>query len=71
MRVAPVNMTYGGNNAHVWGYEVTGNYFDVLGGPGCLGRTITPADDQKIGAHPSSSSATTVGNAASPATPAS
>jgi len=52
MRVAPVNMSQNGNNAHVWGYEVTGNYFDVLGVRALLGRTLTPADDQKIGAHP-------------------
>ncbi len=52
MRVAPVNMSQNGNNAHVWGYEVTGNYFEVLGVPALLGRTLTPADDQKIGAHP-------------------
>ncbi|MBZ5592247.1 MAG: ABC transporter permease [Acidobacteriia bacterium] len=52
IRVAPVNMSQHGNNAHVWGYEVTGNYFDVLGVRALLGRTLTPADDQKIGAHP-------------------
>jgi predicted permease len=52
MRVAPVNMSQNGNNAHVWGYEATGNYFDVLGVHPLLGRTLTPADDQKIGAHP-------------------
>jgi predicted permease len=52
IRVAPVNMSQNGNNAHVWGYEVTGNYFDVLGVRALLGRTLTPADDQKIGAHP-------------------
>jgi len=51
-RVAPVNMSQNGNNAHVWGYEVTGNYFEVLGVRALLGRTLTPADDQKIGAHP-------------------
>ncbi len=51
-RVAPVGMTYGGSNAHVWGYEVSGNYFDVLGVRAASGRTLTPADDQKAGAHP-------------------
>src|SRR5579864_350790 len=52
IRVAPVNMSQSNNNAHVWGYEVTGNYFEVLGVRALLGRTLTPADDQKIGAHP-------------------
>jgi predicted permease len=51
-RPAPVGMSYGGSNAHIWGYEVSGNYFDVLGVQAILGRTITPADDQKVGAHP-------------------
>jgi len=51
-RVAPVNMSQNGNNAHIWGYEVSGNYFDVLGVRAILGRALTPADDQKIGAHP-------------------
>src|SRR5690348_3080685 len=30
-RIAPVNMSQDGTRAHVWGYEVTGNYFEVLG----------------------------------------
>lgn len=51
-RIAAVNMSQNGNNAHVWGYEVTGNYFEVLGVRALLGRALTPADDQKIGAHP-------------------
>src|SRR5712692_4760461 len=51
-RVAPVGMSQNGNNAHVWGYEVTGNYFEVLGVRAILGRALTPADDQKAGAHP-------------------
>jgi hypothetical protein len=51
-RPAPVGMSYGGSNAHVWGYEVSGNYFEVLGVQAVFGRTLTPADDQKPGAHP-------------------
>jgi predicted permease len=51
-RIAPVGMSQNGNNAHVWGYEVTGNYFDVLGVRAILGRALTPADDQKPGGHP-------------------
>ena len=31
---------------------VTGSYFPVLGVPAVLGRTLTPEDDQRPGAHP-------------------
>ena len=48
-----------GNNAAVdseaeelRGLLVTGNYFSALGGNALLGRTLTPADDQEVGAHP-------------------
>ena len=34
------------------GELVTGNYFEVLGVPAALGRTITPSDDQTPGGHP-------------------
>ena len=51
-RVAPVGMIQNGTSAHVWGYEVSGNYFEVLGVQALLGRALTPADDQKVGAHP-------------------
>jgi predicted permease len=51
-RIAPVAISQNGNNAHVWGYEVSGNYFEVLGVHAVLGRNLTPADDQKAGAHP-------------------
>ena len=34
------------------GAYVTGNYFDVLGVGARAGRTLTPADDDKPGAHP-------------------
>ncbi len=51
-RLAQVAMSRGAGNLHVWGYEVTGNYFETLGVQALLGRAITPADDQKAGAHP-------------------
>src|SRR5262245_51048484 len=48
-----------GNNAaadseaeELHGLLVTGNYFSALGGNALLGRTLTPADDQEVGAHP-------------------
>jgi len=46
-RIQPVGISYGGKNSHIWGYEATGNYFDVLGVRAILGRTIAPDDDRK------------------------
>ena len=39
-------------NFLVWGYEATGNYFQMLGIKPQLGRFFTPADDSAPGAHP-------------------
>jgi predicted permease len=39
-------------NARIWGYEASGNYFQVLGVHPALGRFFTPAEDQKPGANP-------------------
>ncbi len=46
-RVAPVAMIDNGATAHVWGYEVTGNYFDVLGVHALMGRALGVEDDQR------------------------
>ena len=46
-RIAPVALSQGGKNVHLWGYESTGNYFDVLGIHAFLGRTLTPDDDRR------------------------
>ncbi len=51
-RPAPVSLSLSGTNAHLFGYEVSGNYFEVLGVKALLGRTLTPADDQKRLGHP-------------------
>ena len=51
-RPAPVSLSFNGENAHLFGYEVSGNYFEVLGSQAVLGRTLTPADDQKRLGHP-------------------
>jgi len=51
-RPAPVSLSLSSTNAHVFGYEVTGNYFEVLGVKAMLGRTLTPTDDQKRLGHP-------------------
>ena len=36
----------------VWGYEVSGNYFEMLGIQPALGRFITPAEDVKVNGNP-------------------
>lgn len=39
-------------NFRVWGYEVSGNYFQMLGVHPLLGQFFGPAEDDKPGAHP-------------------
>ncbi|MFL6257644.1 MAG: ABC transporter permease, partial [Pyrinomonadaceae bacterium] len=45
-RLAPMSLSRGGDNERVWGYLVTGNYFQVLGVAAALGRTFTPEEDR-------------------------
>src|SRR5262245_12745261 len=42
----------GGRNDYLWGYLVSGNYFDTLGVRAAMGRALTEADDRAPGAHP-------------------
>jgi predicted permease len=51
-RFTPLSLSHDGVNERVWGYEVTGNYFDVLGVGAALGRAISSDDDRMPGAHP-------------------
>jgi len=52
-RFIAVNMSRGGaGNLRLWGYEVTGNYFDLLGVQPIRGRVLHPADDVTRGGHP-------------------
>lgn len=51
-RIQPVGMSQDGKTAHIWGYEATGSYFDVLGVHAVLGRTLTPEDDRRESPHP-------------------
>jgi predicted permease len=51
-RYAPLSLSYDGVNERLWGYVVTGNYFEVLGVNAALGRVIAPDDDLSPGAHP-------------------
>jgi len=52
-RPVPANFSRGdGNNARMWGYEVTGNYFDVLGVRAMIGRVLHAEDDRARGGDP-------------------
>ena len=52
-RFIAVNISRGeAQNIRLWGYEVSGNYFDMLGVQPILGRVLHPADDVNRGGHP-------------------
>jgi predicted permease len=51
-RFTPCSLSHDGINERLWGYEVTGNYFDSLGVTAALGRLISPDDDRDPGASP-------------------
>jgi putative ABC transport system permease protein len=51
-RFTPLSLSHDGINERAWGFEVTGNYFDVLGVGTILGRTISLDDDRVAGASP-------------------
>jgi predicted permease len=52
-RIIPMGISRGnGENSRLWGYEVTGNYFELLGVSAFRGRLLHPEDDVKKGGHP-------------------
>jgi predicted permease len=51
-RFVPLSLSRGSANERVWGYEVTGNYFDVLNVKAFQGRTFLPEEDQTKLSHP-------------------
>ncbi|HEY0321333.1 MAG TPA: ABC transporter permease [Pyrinomonadaceae bacterium] len=51
-RFAPISMSHAGASERVWGYLVSGNYFDVLGVRPLMGRGFTPEEDRTPGAFP-------------------
>jgi predicted permease len=52
-RTVPMSVSRSGDkNARLWGYEVSGNYFDMLGVQPIRGRLLHPEDDVKRGGHP-------------------
>jgi len=51
-RFTPMSLSRNGNNERVWGYLVSGNYFDLLGVRAVQGRMFTQEEDRAPGAHP-------------------
>jgi predicted permease len=50
-RFAPMSISHQGNNERIWGYLVSGNYFDVLGVGAMIGRTFSPDEDRTPNSH--------------------
>lgn len=51
-RFVPLSLSRGGTNERIWGYEVSGNYFDVLNVKAIRGRTFLPEEDKTPLTHP-------------------
>ena len=51
-RFAPMSLSRNGNSEKVWGYLVSGNYFDVLGVKPIVGRGFSPEEDKTRLSHP-------------------
>ncbi len=51
-RFAVMSLSHDGANERLWGFIVSGNYFDVLGVKPALGRTFTPEEDKTPNSHP-------------------
>ena len=51
-RFAPMSLSREGNNERIWGFIVSGNYFDMLGVKPAAGRFFTQEEDRVPGANP-------------------
>lgn len=51
-RFDPMSLSHNGSNERVWGYLVSGNYFDLLGVRAYLGRTFSTDEDRTPNAQP-------------------
>src|SRR5579871_4006677 len=51
-RILPSALGLPGSSQRLWGYLVTGNYFDVLGVKPVIGRLMGHGDDRTPGGHP-------------------
>ena len=52
VRIARIGLGVNGTAQPVWGYEASGNYFDMLGIKPLLGRFFHPAEDVKVNGSP-------------------
>jgi predicted permease len=52
LRVMPMHVNRRGEKNRLWGYLVTGSYFDLLRIQAWRGRLLAPGDDVTPGAHP-------------------
>ncbi|KAF0249898.1 MAG: hypothetical protein FD167_694, partial [bacterium] len=51
-RYASMSLSNQGDNSIIWGFLVSGNYFDILGVKAAYGRTFLPEEDKTFGTHP-------------------
>ncbi|HEY6661139.1 MAG TPA: ABC transporter permease, partial [Pyrinomonadaceae bacterium] len=51
-RFVPLSLSRSGVNERIWGYEVSGNYFDVLNVKAIQGRTFLPEEDKTKNGNP-------------------
>ncbi|HJY29812.1 MAG TPA: ABC transporter permease [Pyrinomonadaceae bacterium] len=51
-RFVPLSLSRSGLNERIWGYEVSGNYFNVLGVKAVQGRTFLPEEDKTKNTNP-------------------
>lgn len=51
-RFAPMSVSHEGRNERLWGFLVSGNYFEVLGVKPFMGRSFAPEEDKTMGTHP-------------------
>lgn len=51
-RFSPMSLNREGQSERLWGYLVSGNYFQVLGIKPVLGRDFTPDEDRTRSSHP-------------------
>lgn len=51
-RFVPLSLSSPSGNERIWGYSVSGNYFDVLGVGAIKGRTFAPDEDSTRLTHP-------------------
>src|SRR6476620_7779848 len=51
-RFVVASLSHNGVNERSWGFDVSGNYFDVLGVKSAIGRSFLAEEDQTPNSHP-------------------